>query len=72
MRNGTLVDLYFLGWILDNDAFAKSERKRLTELIKTQKHLKEKNVSTIDKPGNGNNNGKETREPLMNKVKVEV
>ncbi len=72
LPHGTLPDLYFLGWILDNDAFAKSERKRLSELIKAQKHLKKNNETTIEKSDKGNNNGKETRKSVSDKVKVEA
>ena len=63
---------HFLGWILDNDAFAKSERKRLNELIKAQKHLKENVVPTIEKSDKNNSNGKEIKESAMDKVKVEA
>jgi hypothetical protein len=72
MINGTLVDLYFLGWILDNDAFAKSERKRLSEIIKTQKHIKQNTVSTIEESDKSNSNGKEIRESVLDKAKVEM
>ncbi len=68
LKKGTLVDLYYLGWVLDNNAFAKSEQKRLTELIKAQKQLKENTVSTIEKLDKSNKNGKETQESVMDTV----